>query len=176
MQVRASCPAGVSSFRNDLSLPNFCSGVAGSLVMLVFCRQLSVMVTNSENSWAAIAALAPCVLLICLISAYRGFFQGQSSMPPTSVSQIFESITRLVVGLGLAWLVMELTGERFVHEHGIVLEPGQSVTDYGDITLAAGGAILGVTLGCHRLSDVSALGERLCGRGDHAPLGQYAGG
>ena len=36
-------------------------GVAGSLVMLVFCRQLSVMVTNSENSWAAIAALAPCV-------------------------------------------------------------------------------------------------------------------
>ena len=123
-------------------------GVAGSLVMLVFCRQLSVMVTNSENSWAAIAALAPCVLLICLISAYRGFFQGQSSMTPTSVSQIFESITRLVVGLGLAWLVMELTGERFVHENGIVLEPGQPVTDYGDITLAAGGAILGVTLGC----------------------------
>lgn len=123
-------------------------GIAGSLVMLVFCRQLSVMVTNSENSWAAIAALAPCVLLICLISAYRGFFQGQSSMTPTSVSQIFESITRLVVGLGLAWLVMELTGERFVHENGIVLEPGQSVTDYGDITLAAGGAILGVTLGC----------------------------
>ena len=122
-------------------------GIAGSLGMLLFCRQLSVMVTTNENSWAAIAALAPCVLLICLVSAYRGFFQGQSNMTPTSVSQIFEAVTRLVVGLGLAWLVMKLTGEAFVRAQGIVLAPGETAQDYGDITLAAGGAILGVTLG-----------------------------
>ena len=35
-------------------------GVVGTLIMLVFCRQLSVMVTTNENSWAAIAALSPC--------------------------------------------------------------------------------------------------------------------
>ena len=122
-------------------------GIAGSLGMLLFCRQLSVMVTTNENSWAAIAALAPCVLLICLVSAYRGFFQGQSNMTPTSVSQIFEAVTRLVVGLGLAWLVMKLTGEAAVRAQGIVLAPGETAQDYGDITLAAGGAILGVTLG-----------------------------
>lgn len=122
-------------------------GMAGSLGMLFFCRQLSVMVTTNENSWAAIAALAPCVLLICLVSAYRGFFQGQSNMTPTSVSQIFEAVTRLVVGLGLAWLVMKLTGEAAVRMQGIVLAPGETAQDYGDITLAAGGAILGVTLG-----------------------------
>ena len=122
-------------------------GMAGSLGMLFFCRQLSVMVTTNENSWAAIAALAPCVLLICLVSAYRGFFQGQSNMTPTSVSQIFEAVTRLVVGLGLAWLVMKLTGEAAVRAQGIVLAPGETAQDYGDITLAAGGAILGVTLG-----------------------------
>ena len=123
-------------------------GIVGSLVMLVFCRPLSVLVSNSENSWAAIAALAPCVLLICMISAYRGFFQGQSNMTPTSVSQVFESITRLVVGLALAWLIMKLTGERCVRENGLVLAPGESALQYGDMTLAAGGAILGVTLGC----------------------------
>ena len=122
-------------------------GMAGSLGMLFFCRQLSVMVTTNENSWAAIAALAPCVLLICLVSAYRGFFQGQSNMTPTSVSQIFEAVTRLVVGLGLAWLVMKLTGKAYVRMQGIVLAPGETAQDYGDITLAAGGAILGVTLG-----------------------------
>ena len=122
-------------------------GMAGSLGMLIFCRQLSVMVTTNENSWAAIAALAPCVLLICLVSAYRGFFQGQSNMTPTSVSQIFEAVTRLVVGLGLAWLVMKLTGEAAVRAQGIVLASGETAQDYGDITLAAGGAILGVTLG-----------------------------
>lgn len=123
-------------------------GIVGSLGMLVFCKQLSVLVSNSENSWAAIAALAPCVLLICLISAYRGFFQGQSSMTPTSVSQVLESITRLTVGLLLAWLIMRLTGARTVHLDGITLAPGETVMDYGDRTLAAGGAILGVTLGC----------------------------
>ena len=122
-------------------------GMVGSLGMLFFCHQLSVMVTTNENSWAAIAALAPCVLLICLVSAYRGFFQGQSNMTPTSVSQIFEAVTRLVVGLGLAWLVMKLTGEAAVRAQCIVLAPGETAQDYGDITLAAGGAILGVTLG-----------------------------
>ena len=122
-------------------------GMVGSLGMLFFCRQLSVMVTTNENSWAAIAALAPCVLLICLVSAYRGFFQGQSNMTPTSVSQICEAVTRLVVGLGLAWLVMKLTGEAAVRAQGIVLASGETAQDYGDITLAAGGAILGVTLG-----------------------------
>ena len=122
-------------------------GMVGSLGMLFFCRQLSVMVTTNENSWAAIAALAPCVLLICLVSAYRGIFQGQSNMTPTSVSQIFEAVTRLVVGLGLAWLVMKLTGEAAVRAQGIVLASGETAQDYGDITLAAGGAILGVTLG-----------------------------
>ena len=102
-------------------------GIVGSLGMLIFCRELSVMVTKNTNSWAAIAALAPCVLLICLISAYRGFFQGQSNMSPTSISQVFEAFTRLTVGLGLAWLIKEKTGS---------------------IIYAAGGAILGVTLGC----------------------------
>ena len=33
-------------------------GVIGTLVMLVFCKPLSVMVTTNENSWAAIAALS----------------------------------------------------------------------------------------------------------------------
>ena len=122
-------------------------GILGSLGMLVFCRQLSVMVTTNDNSWAAIAALAPCVLLICLVSAYRGFFQGQSNMTPTSVSQIFEAVARLIVGLGLAWLVMKLTGEAAVRAQGIVLAPGESASSYGDITLAAGGAIMGVTIG-----------------------------
>ena len=102
-------------------------GVVGSLGMLLLCKPLSVMVTTNENSWTAIAALAPSVLLICLISSYRGFFQGQSNMTPTSVSQVFEALTRFAVGLGLAWIIMKKTGSK---------------------VYAAGGAIFGVTMGC----------------------------
>ena len=102
-------------------------GVIGTLVMLVFCKPLSVMVTTNENSWAAIAALSPCVLLICIVSAHRGFFQGQSNMTPTSVSQVYEAMIRVVFGLGGAYLMLKKTGS-FVY--------------------AAAGGIFGVTAGC----------------------------
>ena len=102
-------------------------GVVGTLIMLVFCRQLSVMVTTNENSWAAIAALSPCVLLICIVSAHRGFFQGQSNMTPTSVSQVYEAMIRVAFGLGGAYLMLKKTGS---------------------LVYAAAGGIFGVTAGC----------------------------
>ena len=102
-------------------------GVVGTLIMLVFSRQLSVMVTTNENSWAAIAALSPCVLLICIVSAHRGFFQGQSNMTPTSISQVYEAMIRVVFGLGGAWLLLKKTGS---------------------LVYAAAGGIFGVTMGC----------------------------
>ena len=102
-------------------------GIVGSLGMLVLCRQLSVLATSFDTSWAAIACLAPSVLFICIISAFRGFFQGQSNMTPTSVSQVFEALCKLFIGLAAAWLILRLTQ---------------------DVSLAAGGAILGVTAGC----------------------------
>ena len=57
-------------------------GVIGTLVMLVFCKPLSVMVTTNENSWAAIAALSPCVLLICIVSAPPGLLPGPEQHDP----------------------------------------------------------------------------------------------
>ena len=102
-------------------------GVIGTLVMLVFCKPLSVMVTTNENSWAAIAALSPCVLLICIVSAHRGFFQGQSNMTPTSVSQVYEAMIRVVFGLGGAYLMLKKNGS---------------------LIYAAAGGIFGVTAGC----------------------------
>lgn len=101
-------------------------GISGSLLMTIFCRQLAAF-QNQPNAWAAIGFLGPCVLLICIMSTYRGYFQGQSNMIPTSVSQVIEAVVKLVVGIVLAWYVMKTT---------------QSVP------LAAGGAILGVTASC----------------------------
>ena len=102
-------------------------GIVGSLGMLLGAKWLAASVMSSPNSWASIAALAPAVLFICIISAFRGFFQGQSNMTPTSVSQVFEALCKLVIGLGVAFFIMRTLG---------------------DATYGAGGAILGVTVGC----------------------------
>ena len=104
-------------------------GIIGTAGMLLFAQPLSAMFHNGEDvAWFAIACLAPAVLVVCVIAAFRGFFQGQSNMTPTSVSQVFEALCKLIVGLVLAWILMKLTD--------------------GSETFGAGGAILGVTIGC----------------------------
>ena len=100
-------------------------GAAGTILMTCFSRQLAGFM-NSPNSWAAIAALGPAAILMCQTSAFRGFFQGQGNMRPTSFSEVLEALCKLVVGLGLAYLIMATRK---------------------DTALAAGGAILGVTTG-----------------------------
>jgi len=101
-------------------------GITGSLLMTVFCRQLAQF-QNQPDAWAAIGFLGPCVLLICLMSTFRGFFQGQSNMLPTSISQVLEAVVKLIVGILAALLLLKTSGS---------------------VALAAGGAILGVTVSC----------------------------
>ena len=101
-------------------------GISGSLLMTLFCRQLAEF-QNQPDAWAAIGCLGPCVLLICIMSTFRGFFQGQSNMLPTSISQVLEAITKLIVGIVAALALLRFTNS---------------------IPLAAGGAILGVTASC----------------------------
>ena len=108
-------------------------GIAGTLLMTVFCRQLAAF-QNQPDAWFAIGCLGPCCLLICLMSTFRGFFQGQSNMLPTSISQVLEAITKLIVGIAAAVILLKVTGE---------------------IPMAAGGAILGVTASCLVSSSVS---------------------
>ena len=101
-------------------------GIAGSLLMTLFCRQLAVF-QNQPDAWFAIGCLGPCLLLICIMSTFRGFFQGQSNMLPTSISQVLEAVTKLIVGIAAALILLKVTGE---------------------VPMAAGGAILGVTSSC----------------------------
>lgn len=101
-------------------------GVVGALLMTLGSPFLAKM-QGQPDAVYAIACLGPCVLLICVMSTYRGFFQGQGNMIPTSVSQVLEAVTKLVVGIVLALLVMKQTS---------------------NVPMAAGGAILGVTVSC----------------------------
>ncbi len=57
---------------------------------------------GSEKSALCMRAVAPTVLLICLSSALRGYFQGYRNMTPTAVSQIVEAAGKLLLGLALA--------------------------------------------------------------------------
>ena len=101
-------------------------GLVSSLLMVLCCHGLSNYM-KQPDAWAAIATLGPCAFLVCLLSTYRGFFQGQGNMIPTSVNEIIEAVCKLVVGIVAALIILKATNS---------------------VALAAAGAILGVTLGC----------------------------
>ena len=101
-------------------------GIASTAFMMIGCKWLAEAM-NQPNATASILVLGPCALLMGIISTYRGFFQGQGDMRPTSNSQMLEAVFKLVVGLAAAFAIMKTTGR---------------------VDLAAGGAILGVTVSC----------------------------
>ena len=101
-------------------------GLISSLLMTLFCRQRA-NIMEQPDAWFAIGCLGPCALLVCLLSAYRGFFQGQGNMIPTSVSEVLEAFFKLVIGVATAIVLLKVTR---------------------DVSFAAGGAILGVTCSC----------------------------
>lgn len=109
-----------------LSLAAFLTlGVVSFLIMYFGSEQLAGMMHDSLAA-AGIRALAPAVICVGCLSAFRGYAQGHGNMTPTAVSQILEALCKLVIGLGLAyWLVR-------------AVQPSH---------VAAAGAITGVTVG-----------------------------
>lgn len=51
--------------------------------------------------------LAPTIFVVALLGVFRGFFQGNSTMVPTAVSQIFEQIVNAVVSVAAAYGFMK---------------------------------------------------------------------
>lgn len=104
----------------------FWVGLFCSLVMALFPHQIADRILRNPDAALSIRVMSPSVLLVCLVSAYRGYCQGFGDMIPTTVGQVLEVLVKVIVGLALAWFLM--------HE------------SYGK-PLGAAGAIFGVTAG-----------------------------
>lgn len=106
---------------------------------LICCLCLSVLIypfsrlTDSTGSGIySLAAMAPSVIFCCLMSSYRGYYQGLNNMLPTAVSELLEALCKLILGFGFGLLTVKLTD---------------------NVALGAAAAIFGITVG----TAVSAL-------------------
>ena len=78
------------------------TGLAITL-LLFFSAETIVRISDSDpRAIYAIMAIAPAIFFVTVMSALRGFFQGQQYMLPTAASQVVEQAGRLVVSLALA--------------------------------------------------------------------------
>ncbi len=83
----------------------FIIGAIGFVVLFFFSNSLAEMM-NNPGSALAMKATAPALILVPIMSAYRGYFQGMQDMTSTAVSQVVEQIFRVVCGLALAVILM----------------------------------------------------------------------
>lgn len=109
-------------------------GLVSFFCMSVLAKPLSGAVLKNPKAIYCVIALSPSVLCVCIMSSFRGYFQGHFNMWPTGVSQIIEAFFKLVVGLALAYILLRMN----------VQNP--EIPDLGE-RLPSVGAIIGVSIG-----------------------------
>ncbi len=101
-------------------------GVLFSLVLFLFPEWLARDYLENPDAAMSIRAMAPAILLVCLVSAYRGYCQGNGNMIPTTVDEVLEVLFKVISGLLLA---------------SLLLRAGKG------LPVGSAGAILGVSIG-----------------------------
>ncbi len=59
-----------------------------------------------HRAYYPLVSISPAIFLTSVMSAFRGFFQGQQEMRPTAYSQILEQVARVLVVLVLVFLLI----------------------------------------------------------------------
>ena len=83
-------------------------GFVTMLLMIVMSPMLAVR-SGDVNTQPGFVAIAPALLLVCIMSALRGFMQGQQNMVPTAISQLIEQVGKVFIALPLAWWGMRVS-------------------------------------------------------------------
>lgn len=104
-------------------------GVLGFLILYCFAPQFADYL-NNPRAEMGIKAIAPAMIFVALMSAFRGFFQGHQNMFPTAASEVLEALGKLIFGYGFAYyFVTTITN------------------DAQRINMGAAGAVAGVSAG-----------------------------
>ena len=106
-------------------------GLVFALIMFCFPHWLAASYLENPDAAPSVRAMAPAILLVCIVSAYRGYCQGNGNMLPTTVDEVLEVFFKVVSGLVIAELVLHS------------FRPGDPMS----LPMGSAGAIFGVSIG-----------------------------
>ncbi len=92
-------------FRTSFTLL-LCIGLS-SFSVCYFGAEKIVELINMEGALYAMKAIAPALLFVSVMAAFRGYFQGMQNMKPTATSQVVEQLFRVGLGLSLAYVLIK---------------------------------------------------------------------
>lgn len=126
----------------------FTTGAVGTVLMLI-ASFIYPNFVHLPNAKLTMLVMAPAILFCCLVSAYRGVYEGSRNMYPTAISQIIEAIVKLVLGLSLAAGAMKLGQWQFSKGLPVFGRVAQDAEEAVALSLpyVAAGAMVGVTIG-----------------------------
>ncbi len=80
-----------------------------SAIIFVWARPIAVFLSGGGEPFAenALRAISPALLFLGMISSVRGYFQGNSNMIPSALSQLGESLTKVVLGITLCGIFVK---------------------------------------------------------------------
>ncbi|MBK1809587.1 polysaccharide biosynthesis protein [Clostridium sp. YIM B02505] len=81
-------------------------GTGMSLFLFLGAKPIMSALRWDSKSYYSIIGVAFAPICISIMSAFRGFFQGLQNMNPSAISQIIEQIGRVVIGVGLAVILL----------------------------------------------------------------------
>ena len=106
-------------------------GLIFALIMFCFPDWLASEYLENPDAAPSVRAMAPAILRVCIVSAYRGYCQGNGNMLPTTVDEVLEVFFKVVSGLVIAVLVLRS------------FRPGDPMA----LPMGSAGAIFGVSIG-----------------------------
>lgn len=120
------------------------TGLTGFVLMLALAYPFVMLTDESGATIYSIIAIAPALFFCCIMSVYRGYYEGLRNMYPTALSDVIEALGKLILGLGFAYLVMRYTNNQ---------------------ALSAAGAMLGIVIGGAASATFLTLRYKLKGDG-----------
>lgn len=136
----------------------FCGlGALCSLLIFLLAVPFAEKAAACPDGKLAVMAIAPAILLSCFTAVYRGCREGMTNMYPTALSQVAESLIRLIAGLGLCCYVLQNPEKimPYLPEGTTVPAAAAAAAVFGITLSTLGGAIFMYITGsgCEKLSD-----------------------
>ena len=82
-------------------------GVFFAILLFLTAEKMAILV-QSPDSYYAILTLCPTLVIVAVMSAFRGYFQGMHTMVPTAISQIIEQVFNAFFSVYLAWVFLSI--------------------------------------------------------------------
>lgn len=126
-------------------------GIIGMVILLAAAVPYAKLTGKGDyfNVLLPVISVSPLVFICCIVSAYRGYYEGMQNMTPVALSEIIEAFGKLCIGLALAKAVSVIGNSQY-ENNGIVF--GKAVEGPEELAgiiapVSAAAAMVGVTAG-----------------------------